>query len=676
MISEETVLSKYILICFILIQFMLSPLVFGQNEDDDEEMRKLRSMGLEEILNTSVLVASQTPLSIREAPGMISVITRKEIENSGARDLMEVLTLHVPGFSFGQSEFGPIGLTLRGIWTFEGKVQLLIDGIEMNEEAYTSILFGHHYLTDIVQRIEIIRGPGSVIYGGYASMGVINIITRDYAEEETNFVSAGFGKMFEKQERISAAFGWGNYFSDLKINLSGYTTNGALSDGKIKAYFPSTPGQLMDIPLGMQNTFLNLTSSYKNFGLNFSFDRYQLNSGIPVNFTTFNLTTTYENQLLPELGVKAKLMLTSQSPWDLKSTSPVLLPSGLIDTSYANTKSFFKVFPSIQFNWQISRNINQLIGFEYKGTKVVSNSIPGYLELPMLFKEIDKISGISAYSQLLFQFEPVNITIGGRYEYTDAFGGAFVPRLAFTKIMDDFHFKLMYSQSYRTPAGRYYSPELEPEKGRHFEIEFGYRIGYKHNFVINLYDYHFTDLITVKRDSLLSATSYSNSSAFGTRGIDFEYKYSDETIQLGINAAYYLLYDNNVKSYIVPLRENVTIGASPFRLNFFCTFNFADWISITPSLSLYSSRIGFTSGTITQTANSLIVENYLENFSPVAIFNLSTTVYDVFLDGLKMNLAIYNFFNQNYEYIQPFLGYNAPLPGRSLTFWMRFNFEF
>ncbi|MBK7866821.1 MAG: TonB-dependent receptor [Ignavibacteriales bacterium] len=584
MMPKEKVLYKNLLLYLILFLFMTILPVFGQNEEEDEETRILRSMNLEEILNTSVSVASQTPLSIREAPGMISVITRKDIEHSGAFDLMEVLSLLVPGFSFGQSEFGPIGLTLRGIWTFEGKVQLLIDGVEMNEEAYTSILFGHHYLTDIIQRIEIIRGPGSVIYGGYASLGVINIITRDYAEEETNFISVGYGKMFDRQERFSTAFGWGKNISDLKINLTGYTTNGALSNKSIGVYFPSTPGQKMDVPLEMQNTFLNLTSSYNNFGLNFSLDRYKLNVGIPVSFTTYNLTTTYENQLFSDFGIKAKVMLTNQSPWDLMSKSPILLPTGLVDTSYANTKSFFKIVPSVQFNWQITKNVNQLIGFEYRGIKVTSKPIPGYLELPMLFREVDHISGISAYSQFLLQFVPGNITIGGRYEYNDIFGDAFVPRLAFTKIMDNFHFKLMYSQSYRTPAGRYYSPELEPEKGRHFEVEFGYRIGYKHNFVINLYDYHFTDLITVKRDSLLSATSYSNSSAIGTRGIDFEYKYSDDALQLGVNAAYYFIFDNNVKSYIVPLKENVTLGASPFRLNFFCTFIFSDWITISPSL--------------------------------------------------------------------------------------------
>lgn len=667
---------KRFIICSLSLYIILSSVTFSQNENEDEETRKLRSMNLEELLGTSVSVASQTPLSIREAPGMISVITRKEIERFGARDLMEVLNLLVPGFSFGQSEFGPIGLTLRGIWTFEGKVQLLIDGIEMNEEAYTSVLFGHHYLTDIVERIEIIRGPGSVIYGGYASMGVINIITRDYAEDETNFIAVGYGRMFERQERISAGAGWGTDISGLKINLSGYTTNGALSDGFVKAYFPSTPGQYLNVPLEMHNTFLNLKSEYKNFGINLSFDRYKLNSGIPVSFTTFNLTTTYENQLFDDLGLKAKLSLTDQSPWDLKAKSPILLPTGLIDTSYANTKSFFRVVPSIQLNWQITKNVNQLIGFEYRGIKVVSKPIQGYLELPMIFKEVDKVSGISAYTQFLLQFEPGNITIGGRYEYTDVFGSAFVPRLAFTKIVDNFHFKVMYSQSYRTPAGRYYSPDLEPEKGRHIEIELGYRIGYKHNFVINLYDYHFTDLITVKRDSLLSATSYSNSSAIGTRGIDFEYKYSDANIQFGMNAAYYLIYDNNVKSYIVPLRENVTIGASPFRLNVFCSFNFSDWITINPSLSLYSSRIGFTGGKTTPTANGMYVENYLENFSPVIIFNLNATVYDVFTEGLKMNLGIYNFFNQNYDYIQPFLGYSSPLPGKSLTFWMGFNFEF
>ncbi|MDP2877492.1 MAG: TonB-dependent receptor plug domain-containing protein, partial [Holophaga sp.] len=129
------------------------------------------------LLNTPVTVASQKAMTTRESPGIISLVTREEILTSGARDLLDVLRL-VPGFDFASDIQGVVGPAVRGLWGFEGKVLLLVDGQELNETRYGTVQFGNHVPVDQIRQIEIIRGPGSAIYGGFAELAVINVVTR------------------------------------------------------------------------------------------------------------------------------------------------------------------------------------------------------------------------------------------------------------------------------------------------------------------------------------------------------------------------------------------------------------------------------------------------------------------------------------------------------------------
>ena len=128
-------------------------------------------------MNIKITVASIKELTPRQSPGIITNITSEDIRNLGARDLMEVLR-HVPGFEFGVDVEGVVGLGIRGNWAHEGKVVLFVDGIEMNERLYSTTQFGNHYPVENIERIEIIRGPGSALHGGFAAYAVINIITR------------------------------------------------------------------------------------------------------------------------------------------------------------------------------------------------------------------------------------------------------------------------------------------------------------------------------------------------------------------------------------------------------------------------------------------------------------------------------------------------------------------
>jgi len=124
-------------------------------------------LSLEELLNVDLTVASRRALSARESPGIVTLLTREELRRAGVRDLVDALRL-VPGFSFGVDVQGVAGAGVRGFWAHEGKVALFIDGVEMNEALYSTLQFGHHYPVELIEKIEIIRGPGSAVYGGTA----------------------------------------------------------------------------------------------------------------------------------------------------------------------------------------------------------------------------------------------------------------------------------------------------------------------------------------------------------------------------------------------------------------------------------------------------------------------------------------------------------------------------
>src|SRR5881628_3388115 len=98
---------------------------------DDVAIKDITDVSLDDLLQTDVDVASKVPTTFREVPGVITVVTREEIMDSGARDLEDVLQL-VPGFSLGVDVEGVTDVGVRGNWGHEGKVLLLIDGQQMN----------------------------------------------------------------------------------------------------------------------------------------------------------------------------------------------------------------------------------------------------------------------------------------------------------------------------------------------------------------------------------------------------------------------------------------------------------------------------------------------------------------------------------------------------------------
>jgi outer membrane cobalamin receptor len=147
----------------------------AQNWASEDEEALLKLYGDEEMI--SIATGSRRPIA--KAPAVATVITVEDIRAMGATDLDEVLET-VPGLHVARtSTYNPI-YTFRGIFSdFNAQVLVLINGIPI-----TNLFFGNRSQiwggmpVEAIARIEVIRGPGSAIYGADAFAGVINIITK------------------------------------------------------------------------------------------------------------------------------------------------------------------------------------------------------------------------------------------------------------------------------------------------------------------------------------------------------------------------------------------------------------------------------------------------------------------------------------------------------------------
>jgi outer membrane receptor for ferrienterochelin and colicins len=155
----------------------------------------MQHLSLEDLLTIRVSSASQQDESLREAPVPVTVITSDMIRMSGVRNLREALNLFVPGFTFGE-DYNEYITPYRGVYaTTNSKMLILVDGHRDNARFHgdSNPDFGLSISPDKVKQIEVMRGPGSVLYGNVALMAVINIVTKEASKIDGAVVTAGVG---------------------------------------------------------------------------------------------------------------------------------------------------------------------------------------------------------------------------------------------------------------------------------------------------------------------------------------------------------------------------------------------------------------------------------------------------------------------------------------------------
>ena len=193
-----------------------------------EEPDSLFNLTLSELLQVEVATGTLRPLSAGNTPVTVTVITAEDIAVTPARDLLDLIEVYVPGAVWVNHFVGP-RLGVRGILGDQNySFLLLVNGKNMNLKTLHGPLFAiqNRDLSDI-ERIEIVRGPGSVTHGPGAIAGVINLITRG-AGNGTSEGELGF----KADHRYRAQTGWIRWNGDVGAARLGLHASWSQSSGE------------------------------------------------------------------------------------------------------------------------------------------------------------------------------------------------------------------------------------------------------------------------------------------------------------------------------------------------------------------------------------------------------------------------------------------------------------
>ena len=613
------------------------------------------------LLNTPVTVASKKAMTTRESPGVITLISREEIQASGARDLVDLLRL-VPGFEIGYDVQGVTGPAMRGLWGYEGKILVLWDGVEMNESLYGTVGFGNHFPIDQIRRVEIIRGPGSSIYGGYAEVAVIQITS--LGAEDIKDLGAGFtygrGKdaAYRQTAQVVGAFAG----EDVKVTFGGFGGTGVRSDG-VYTDPTGTTFNLKD-DSRIRPLFANLGVSLGAFQGRVVVDQYALEqrdnlgdatpTATGVRFGSTNVDLRYAWALGKDLTLTPFLSWRDQKPWWVSDPS-----AGVFMYTATRTKG------GLGLSWDLSPEMNLAAGAEAlkdeaEAKPPTSSTFPGGAATVSYTSK-------ALYGQFQYQ-GPVNLTLGARWEDHSKVGSAFVPRAALTKALGKWHLKVLYAHAFRTPAIMNINQSLdptrpiEPEKTRTAEVEVGLQAG-PSLFTLNVFD---TKIDKPLVYTLLGGTSgYLNQTETGTRGFELEWKLRRPWGFLNASYSQHEAH-NEVTFWAVPGHDKNFLGFAPQKVAASAGLRLTSNWTLGGSLVWLGERYAYA-------WDAAAGANQLAKLDSDLLLGLNLAFYR---NGFTAALGVQDASDRRVPYIQPYDGGHSPLPGpgREIVAKLRYGF--
>ena len=179
--------------------------------------------------------ATKAEQSAGEAPASVTVITRDDIQRHGYRTLAEALRTVRGFYSTNDRNYSYVGV--RGFLRpgdYNDRILVLVNGHTYNDDVYQSALLGQEFGVDLeaIERIEVISGPGSALYGGNALFAVVNVVTVGAAQEPGVRPLAETGSFGRKRGQMSAGH---TFASGVEVYASGSVLD---VDGPGKLFYP------------------------------------------------------------------------------------------------------------------------------------------------------------------------------------------------------------------------------------------------------------------------------------------------------------------------------------------------------------------------------------------------------------------------------------------------------
>jgi outer membrane cobalamin receptor len=507
----------------------------------DSKPQDLADMSLEQLTQITVYSASKHDQSESDAPSSITVITADEIQRYGYRTLADILEA-VRGFYITsdryQSYVGVRGFGRLGDWN--SRILLLVDGHRINDDVLGQAFIGSEFPVDIdlIQRIEIIRGPSSSLYGAEAFFGVINVITRrgnQPKREEISFTAGSFGSYGGRAT-------WDDQYKGVAFALSGsfYSSTGPT------LFFPEFDSPATNYGVTSNTNYESYqrvlaTISWRGFTLQGLYNAQ--NKGVPTAYfdSLFNdprsrnvqgidyLDLSYEHALGPKWQLDARTSLSKNTlygpvAYDAPPTSPDIFSyDGQWWDSEVKLSRSLPHNSTLTFGTQITDNFHL---DQYNLDPDVS-PVPTKVSTPLVIG-----AGYAQFdSEITKKF---SVSAGVRYDhYNYGLGGSTNPRAALIyHATSSTTAKLLYGSAFRAPVPYETTPDygpsyvsssnLQPEKIRSVEGILEQGLGSHLNASASVFYNRITDLITLETDQSNGLFVYGNSQAATAKGVELE----------------------------------------------------------------------------------------------------------------------------------------------------------
>jgi outer membrane receptor for ferrienterochelin and colicins len=508
-----------------------------------EHTKDLGEVSLEELANIQIYSASKHLQNASDAPSSVTVITADEIQKYGYRTLADILR-SVRGFYMTSDRLynyvGVRGFGRLGDWN--SRILLLVDGHRVNDNVDGHGMLGTEFLVDVdlIERVEIIRGPSSSLYGTDAFSAVINVITRRPPQlkgVELSFEPASFGTF---QGRAS----YGGQYRGVDMLLSGTFYN---SQGQT-LFFPRFDSPTTNNGITRNTDYENsqhvmATISFHGFTLQGLYS--ERDKGVPTGFfgTLFNdpRTANFDNQQYVDLSyqhsISEKWDLTVRTSYDQgRLQGPQTYSTGLPDGSTTvDTYSY-------RGDWlNDEAKLSGTVLEKHKvtvGTEITDNlrqDQGSYIPIGNIFVPFPGSSVIWAlYGQDEFTItHKLTLSAGLRYDHYSDFGGTTNPRVGL--IYHLFHpttLKLLYGTAFRAPEpfelapdfGPFYDAnrQLKPEKIRSIEGVVEQGLGPHYTLSGSVFRNWISNLISLEMNPADNLFVYQNFGKANATGVEVE----------------------------------------------------------------------------------------------------------------------------------------------------------
>jgi outer membrane receptor for ferrienterochelin and colicins len=534
-------LKIFWIICFLLIVSIINARPVLAVNPDLAIPEDLKGLSLEELMKievSTVYGASKFEQNVTEAPSAVSIVTADEIKKYGYRTLADILrslrsfliTNDRNYYYTGVRGFGRTG-------DYDRRILIMVDGHHAKENIFGSASIGEDFVLDIdlIDRVEVIRGPSSSLYGNNAFFAVINIITKGEQDLKGVEISGAAGSYGTYKGRLSLGKKFDN---DLEMVFSG-----SLFDSK-----------------GQDLFFKEFDSPATNNGIARDSDHegsYTIFSKL--SFGDFSLEGAYVSR-------KKEIPTASYGTDFNDPRNKTIDKSGYIDLKYEH------VFENaLKAMARVSYNTYKYAG-DYVFTGVINKDLAtgewwnGEVMFSKQFMERHKVAMGAVYqvntkqNQRNYNEKPYEeflddkrdsnewafyiqdeftimkkliLNAGLRYDQYSTFGGTTNPRLALIYLpFEKTAFKLIYGTAFLTPNvyELFYNsypnkenPELKSEKIKTYELVFEQYFGNNVHMTVSGFYNRITDLIGQKTDPSDNLLVYQNISKVNAKGLEIEF---------------------------------------------------------------------------------------------------------------------------------------------------------